>query len=61
MDADYVSTWSKNGTAGIENCRMLCKIHNWAKGNKIAATCALIFADRLKNGFSARYLLLYIY
>jgi hypothetical protein len=34
MDADHVSAWSKGGTTKIENCEMLCKTHNRAKGNK---------------------------
>jgi len=34
MDADHVSAWSKGGSTSIENCQMLCKTHNQAKGNK---------------------------
>ena len=34
MDADHVSAWSKNGATSIENCQMLCKTHNRAKGNR---------------------------
>ena len=34
MDADHVSAWSKGGGTSIENCQMLCKTHNRAKGNK---------------------------
>lgn len=34
MDADHVSAWSKGGSTNIENCQMLCKTHNRAKGNK---------------------------
>ena len=34
MDADHVSAWSKGGETTIENCEMLCKTHNRAKGNK---------------------------
>ena len=34
MDADHVSAWSKGGTTTIENCQMLCKTHNRAKGNR---------------------------
>jgi 5-methylcytosine-specific restriction endonuclease McrA len=34
MDADHVSAWSKGGATTIENCEMLCKTHNRAKGNK---------------------------
>jgi len=34
MDADHVSAWSKGGATAIENCEMLCKTHNRAKGNR---------------------------
>lgn len=34
MDADHVTAWSKGGATSIENCQMLCKTHNKAKGNK---------------------------
>lgn len=34
MDADHVQAWSKGGSTDIENCEMLCKSHNRAKGNK---------------------------
>lgn len=34
MDADHVSAWSKGGATSIENCEMLCKSHNRAKGNR---------------------------
>lgn len=34
MDADHVSAWSKGGATSEENCEMLCKTHNRAKGNK---------------------------
>ena len=34
MDADHVSAWSKGGSTSIENCQMLCKTHNRAKGNR---------------------------
>jgi 5-methylcytosine-specific restriction endonuclease McrA len=34
MDADHVSAWSKGGETSIENCQMLCKTHNRAKGNR---------------------------
>lgn len=34
MDADHVTAWSKGGTTTINNCQMLCKTHNRAKGNK---------------------------
>ncbi|WP_018343406.1 GmrSD restriction endonuclease domain-containing protein [Cytophaga aurantiaca] len=34
MDADHVSAWSKGGATDINNCEMLCKTHNRAKGNK---------------------------
>lgn len=34
MDADHVSAWSKGGETSIDNCQMLCKTHNRAKGNR---------------------------
>ena len=34
MDADHVSAWSKGGATSPENCQMLCKPHNQAKGNR---------------------------
>lgn len=34
MDADHVTAWSKGGATSIENCQMLCKAHNRAKGNR---------------------------
>ena len=34
MDADHVTAWSNGGATSIENCQMLCKTHNRAKGNK---------------------------
>ncbi len=34
MDADHVAAWSKGGATTIENCQMLCKAHNRAKGNR---------------------------
>lgn len=34
MDADHVTAWSKGGETTRENCQMLCKTHNRAKGNK---------------------------
>ena len=34
MDADHISAWSKGGATTIENCQMLCKTHNRAKGNR---------------------------
>lgn len=34
MDADHVAAWSKGGATDIDNCQMLCKTHNRAKGNK---------------------------
>ena len=34
MDADHVAAWSKGGTTSAENCQMLCKTHNRAKGNR---------------------------
>jgi hypothetical protein len=34
MDADHVSAWSKGGATSVNNCEMLCKTHNRAKGNR---------------------------
>lgn len=34
MDADHVSAWSKGGDSSADNCQMLCKTHNQAKGNR---------------------------
>jgi 5-methylcytosine-specific restriction endonuclease McrA len=34
MDADHVAAWSKGGATAIDNCQMLCKTHNRAKGNR---------------------------
>lgn len=34
MEADHVSAWSKGGATSPENCQMLCRTHNRAKGNK---------------------------
>lgn len=33
MEADHVTAWSKGGKSTLENCQMLCKPHNAAKGN----------------------------
>jgi hypothetical protein len=33
MDADHVTAWSKGGDSSADNCEMLCKTHNRAKGN----------------------------
>lgn len=34
MDADHVTAWSKGGATTLENCQMLCRTHNRAKGNR---------------------------
>ena len=34
IDANHVTAWSRGGTTTIDNCQMLCKPHNRAKGNK---------------------------
>jgi hypothetical protein len=34
MDADHITAWSKGGATSPENCQMLCKTHNQAKGNR---------------------------
>lgn len=33
MEADHAGPWSKGNPTSIENCVMLCKAHNLAKGN----------------------------
>lgn len=33
MEADHVTAWSKGGASTADNCQMLCKAHNRAKGN----------------------------
>jgi len=33
MDADHVTAWSKHGKTNSENCELLCRPHNLAKGN----------------------------
>ena len=34
MDADHITAWSKGGATDIDNCQMLCIMHNRAKGNR---------------------------
>ena len=34
MDADHIAAWSKGGATSLDNCQMLCKTHNQAKGNR---------------------------
>lgn len=34
MDADHVTAWSRGGSTTADNCQMLCKHHNRAKGNR---------------------------
>ncbi|QUL78045.1 DUF262 domain-containing protein [Brevibacterium sp. SMBL_HHYL_HB1] len=34
MEADHVTAWSKGGSTDLDNCEMLCKSHNRAKGNR---------------------------
>lgn len=34
MEADHIQAWSIGGASNIENCQMLCKTHNRAKGNR---------------------------
>ncbi len=34
MDADHVTAWSNGGATEANNCQMLCKTHNRAKGNR---------------------------
>jgi hypothetical protein len=32
--ADHIAAWSKGGATSLDNCQMLCKTHNQAKGNR---------------------------
>lgn len=34
MDADHVTAWSRGGDSSAENCQILCRTHNRAKGNR---------------------------
>ncbi|MBR1850984.1 MAG: DUF262 domain-containing protein [Bacteroidales bacterium] len=34
MEADHVAAWSRGGQTSEENCQMLCRTHNRAKGNR---------------------------
>ncbi len=34
MEADHISAWVKGGATSAQNCQMLCKTHNRAKGNR---------------------------
>ena len=34
MDADHVAAWSRGGATTPDNCQMLCRTHNRAKGNR---------------------------
>lgn len=34
MDADHVTAWSRGGSTDMENCQLLCRTHNRAKGNR---------------------------
>lgn len=34
MDADHVTAWSRGGLSTLDNCEVLCRPHNLAKGNK---------------------------
>ena len=34
MEADHVTAWSRGGATTEDNCEMLCKLHNAAKGNR---------------------------
>ena len=34
MDGDHVTAWTKGGATDIDNCTMLCRVHNQIKGNK---------------------------
>ena len=35
MEADHVAAWSNGGGTTEDNCQMLCKMHNRAKGNSL--------------------------
>ncbi|WP_427019525.1 GmrSD restriction endonuclease domain-containing protein (plasmid) [Pseudarthrobacter sp. P1] len=34
MEADHVTAWSNGGATDLDNCEMLCVLHNRAKGNR---------------------------
>jgi len=34
MEADHVTAWSNGGQSDLDNCEMLCVLHNRAKGNR---------------------------
>ena len=34
MEADHITPWSEGGKTAIDNCQMLCRYHNRAKGSK---------------------------
>jgi hypothetical protein len=34
MEADHVTAWTLGGASTADNCQMLCKTHNRAKGNR---------------------------
>ncbi|MBO5327857.1 MAG: DUF262 domain-containing protein [Clostridia bacterium] len=34
MEADHITPWSEGGKTNIDNCQMLCKLHNRLKSNK---------------------------
>lgn len=34
MEADHVTAWSKGGASTLQNCEMLCVLHNRSKGNR---------------------------
>lgn len=34
MHADHVTAWSRGGLSTLDNCEVLCRPHNLAKGNK---------------------------
>lgn len=33
MEADHITPWSKGGHTTVENCQMLCKVHNRKKSS----------------------------
>ena len=53
MDADHVTAWSKGGATDIENCQMLCKTHNRAKGNRCHRCRKRNWTPRYSHSISA--------
>lgn len=49
MDADHVTAWSRSGSTSIDNCQMLCKTHNRAKGEQIEGAIAIFLKNSCAN------------